>query len=181
MKNLCFLNHSVSALFIKSAPVVVNFPRRGHYFSGHLPSPGQNCPLPGSALSSHPCPSPWNDSLATIYWHALSSQRRLGIAFKPLVLLTGQTGTFLCVHQLTARRALISPSFEEWQAVGGEACPTLPLALRTREVKKHLVHQCRQSSSPPWRERSPPLLCRAPIRSSSASPPAGANLGVFWC
>ena len=63
-------------------------PKKGPYFSGCLPSPWQGCPFPvsahpPSALSSHPGPSPRNDSLATIYRHVLSSQRRLGIPVKP--------------------------------------------------------------------------------------------------
>lgn len=44
---------------------------------------GTDIPRPASTLFSYPAPVPWNDSLAAIYWHRLSSCRWVGIAFRP--------------------------------------------------------------------------------------------------
>lgn len=48
--------------------------------------------------------------------------------FQAPVPLTGQTGTFPHVSQLTARRALISSGFVECRAIRGEGCPVPPAA-----------------------------------------------------
>lgn len=152
MRNLCFLNHSTSALFIRSIPVVVILPQGGPYFSESLV---------GLRAPWHPTPC--------LYFVLLSSSRALKWliscnlltqaffmqmsrnCFQASVLLTGQAGTFLHVSQLTARRALISSHLDVcWPLWTG-------VPHRAEEVKEHLALQCCQFSSPLGWKR--PLHC----------------------
>lgn len=175
MRNLCFLNHSTSALIIRSIPVVVILPQGGPYFSESLV---------GLQAPWHPTPC--------LYFVLLSSSRALKWliscnlltqaffmqmsrnCFQASVLLTGQAGTFLHVSQLTARRALISSHWRVlatldrgappcWRGRRASCTPVLPVLIFSGV------------------EKAPPLLLWAPIRNSSASPLRGANLCAVWC
>lgn len=134
MKNPCFLNHSISALFIKSAPVVVIFPKWGPYFSGSLPSPSQ-APLQTPCL---PTPSLCfvfpSRSLVPKWLISYNLLTRALVTktirnhFQASFPLTGQTGTFLHISQPTARKALISSDCDECWVVRAESCPVPPMA-----------------------------------------------------
>lgn len=83
--HMLFKSRSCSFVYWKGHCGYYYCPQKGPFWGDFclLPAP---CTLPLQhlpALSSHPGPSPRNDSLAAIHRHALSSQRRLGIAFKP--------------------------------------------------------------------------------------------------
>lgn len=189
MRDTCFVKlPSFGSFYQKSHCSCYFLQKKTLLFGMPALSPWWDCPLPASphpasASPSHPGPSSRNDSTSYNLLTRTLLTKMIRDHFQASVPLTGQTGTFPLVSQLTARGALISSGLEECRAVGGEGClPHLPWPRSTKEVKEHLTLWRCESSSPPWWERfSPPPPRQAPIRSSSASPPAAANLRAVWC
>lgn len=140
MKNLCFLNHSISAPFIRSIPVVVILPQRGgEFLFFRIPAHS----LVGLQAPWHPPPClhfvllPRSRALkwfisCNFLTHAFFMQM-IRSCFQGSVLLTGQAGTSLQVSQLTARRALISSDFDVcWARWAG-----VPTVLKRSESTLH--------------------------------------------